>query len=392
MKNKSLRNGPDSKGYYGEFGGMYSGITLIPPLVELEKAFNEAIKDQSFLDEFDYYLKHFVGRPSPLYFAEGLTKKMGGAKILFKQEHLNHTGSHKITNALFQVLLAKRMGKKRLLCESGAGAHFSAVAACAAKFQIPLIGIMGDVDVKRVNQNIVKAKHYGAKLITTPGTLKDAITTTLKTWTADPDSYYVCGSSVASSPFPRIVQYAQSIIGRETREQIINMEGRLMDLCVGCVGGGSNFIGLIHEFLDEPNIKMIGVEASESAALTKGTIGIMQGMKSYMLQNEYGSITMGGPNISAGTQFYSVGPEHSYLKSIGRVEYRSCTDREMLDAYKMCAKYEGIIPALEPMAGLYHALKEAKEKPKDYIIVSGICGRGEKDLDQIESLIGKEFE
>jgi len=392
MRDKSLKNGPDSQGYYGDFGGMYSGITLIPPLLELEKAFNEAIKDQDFLDEFDYHLKHFVGRPSPLYYAEGLTKKVGGAKILFKQEHLNHTGSHKINNALFQVLLAKRMKKKRLLCESGAGAHFSAVAAVAAKFQIPLVGVMGDTDVKRVNQNIVKAKHYGAKLITTPGTLKDAITTTLKNWTADPDSYYVVGSSVATSPFPRIVQYAQSIIGREARKQIMEMEGKLMDLCVGCVGGGSNFIGLIHEFLDEPDVKMIGVEASESASLSKGTVGIMQGMKSYMLQNDYGSMTTGGPNISAGTQFYSVGPEHAYLKSIGRVEYRSCTDREMLDAYKMCAKYEGIIPALEPMAGLHHALEEAKDKPKDYIILTGLCGRGEKDLDQIENLIGKEFE
>ncbi len=392
MKNKSLRSGPDSRGYYGEFGGIYSGITLVPNLLELDKAFNEAIRDQKFLDEFNYHLKHFVGRPSPLYNAQGLTKKIGGAKILFKQEHLNHTGSHKVNNALFQVLLAKRMGKKSLLCESGAGAHFSAVAAVSAKMSMPLIGVMGETDVKRVNQNIIKAKHYGAKLVTTPGTLKDAITAVLKMWTADPETYYVCGSTVASAPFPRIVQYAQSVIGRETRKQIMEMEGRLMDLCIGCIGGGSNFLGLIHEFLDEPNVKMIGVEASESAALTKGTVGIMQGMKSFMLQNEYGSATMGGPNIAAGTQFYSVGPEHSYLKSIGRVEYRSCTDREMLDAYKMCAKYEGIIPALEPMAGLFHALKEAKGKSKDYLICCSLCGRGEKDLDQIENLIGKEFE
>ena len=269
---KSLRSGPDQNGYYGNFGGMYVGETLIRPLMELDDAFKSAIKDKKFIDEFHYHLKNFVGSPSPLYYAENLTKKIGGAKILFKQEHLNHTGSHKVRNALFQILLAKRMGKKKILVESGAGAHFSATAACAAKFGIPVEGVMGSVDIKRVSQNVIKAKHYGAKLTSTPGSLKDAITKVLKLWTSEPDSYYCCGSVVASNPFPKIVQYAQSFIGIELRDQILKQEKKLPNLLVGAVGGGSNFLGLIHEFLDEPQIKMLGVEAKNSAALTNGSI------------------------------------------------------------------------------------------------------------------------
>jgi len=396
MTKNSLKNGPDELGYYGEgetaMGGMAVGETLMPALHELNLAFEDAIKDKAFLDEFAYYCKHYIGRPSPLYYAENLSNTLRGAKILFKQEHLNHTGSHKITNSLFQVLLAKRMGKKNLICESGAGQHFSATAAVAAKFGIPLLGVMGEVDIKRVNQNIIKAKHYGAKLKAVPGTLKEAITDAIKTWITNPDYYYVCGSAVSSFPFPKIVQFAQSIIGREIREQCLEQEKKLPDMICGCVGGGSNFIGSIHEFLDEPNIKKIGVEAAETAALSNGTPGIMQGMKTYMLQTEDGSKSLGGKSLGAGIQYFSVGPQHSYLKDQGAVTYTSATDKEILNAYKVVAQTEGISSALEPMAAAAEVLKQAKDKPKDFIIVLSLCGRGEKDLDTIEEHMGKDFE
>ena len=396
MTKNSLKNGPDELGYYGEgesaMGGMAVGETLMPALHELNLAFEDAIKDKAFLDEFAYYCKHYIGRPSPLYYAENLTKKLGGAKILFKQEHLNHTGSHKINNSLFQVLLAKRMGKKNLICESGAGQHYSACAAVAAKFGIPLIGVMGEVDIKRVNQNIIKAKHYGAKLKAVPGTLKEAITDAIKTWITNPDYYYVCGSAVSSFPFPKIVQFAQSIIGKEIREQCLEQEKKLPNMISGCVGGGSNFIGSIHEFLDEPNIKKIGVEAAETAALTHGTPNIMQGMKSYMLASSDGSKSLGGSSLGAGIQYFGVGPQHSYLKDQGAVTYTSATDKEILNAYKVVAQTEGISSALEPMAAAAEVLKQAKGKPKDFIIVLSLCGRGEKDLDTIEEHMGKDFE
>ncbi|MDB4188940.1 tryptophan synthase subunit beta [Candidatus Pelagibacter sp.] len=396
MTKNSLKNGPDELGYYGEgesaMGGMAVGETLMPALHELNLAFEDAIKDKAFLDEFAYYCKHYIGRPSPLYHAENLSNKLGGAKILFKQEHLNHTGSHKITNSLFQVLLAKRMGKKNLICESGAGQHYSATAAVAAKFGIPLIGVMGEVDIKRVNQNIIKAKHYGAKLKAVPGTLKEAITDAIKTWITNPDYYYVCGSAVSSFPFPKIVQFAQSIIGRETREQCLEQEKKLPDMLIACCGGGSNLIGMIHEFLDEPNIKKIGVEAAETAALTHGTPNIMQGMKSYMLASSDGSKSLGGSSLGAGIQYFGVGPQHSYLKDQGAVTYTSATDKEILNAYKVVAQTEGISSALEPMAAAAEVLKQAKGKPKDFIIVLSLCGRGEKDLDTIEEHMGKDFE
>ena len=396
MTKNSLKNGPDELGYYGEgesaMGGMAVGETLMPALHELNLAFEDAIKDKAFLDEYAYYCKHYIGRPSPLYYAENLTKKLGGAKILFKQEHLNHTGSHKINNSLFQVLLAKRMGKKNLICESGAGQHYSATAAVAAKFNMPLIGVMGKTDVARVNQNIVKAKHYGAKLKAVPGTLKEAITDAIKTWITNPDYYYVCGSAVSSFPFPKIVQFAQSIIGREIREQCLEQEKKLPNMIIGCVGGGSNFIGSIHEFLDEPNIKKIGVEAAETAALTHGTPNIMQGMKSYMLASSDGSKSLGGSSLGAGIQYFGVGPQHSYLKDQGAVTYTSATDKEILNAYKVVAQTEGISSALEPMAAAAEVLKQAKGKPKDFIIILSLCGRGEKDLDTIEEHMGKDFE
>ena len=392
----SLKNGPDELGYYGEgknaMGGMASGETLMPVLHELNEGFKEAIKDKSFLDEYAYYCKHYIGRPSPLYYAEALTKRLGGAKILFKQEHLNHTGSHKANNSLFQILLARRMKKKALICESGAGQHFSATAAIAAKFSMPLTGVMGDVDVKRVNQNIIKAKHYGATLKTVPGTLKEAITEAIKIFSTNPEYAYICGSAVSSFPYPLIVQFAQSIIGQELRKQSLEQEGKLPNMLVGCVGGGSNFMGLIHEFLDDKEIEKVGVEAAETAALTNGTHGIMQGMKTYMLQNADGSKSLGGASLGAGIQYFSVGPQHSFLKDQGAVKYTSATDDEILDAYKLIAQTEGICSALEPMAAASYVIKIAPKKPKDYIICLNLCGRGEKDLDTIQEHIGKDFE
>ena len=388
----SLRNGPDHLGYYGEMGGMAVGETLMPALHELNKAFEDAIQDKKFLDEYEYYLKHYVGRPSPLYFAENLTNYLGGAKIYFKQEHLNHTGSHKINNCLFQALLAKRMGKKEIFVESGAGQHFSAACAVAAKFNMPITGVMGDIDVKRVNQNIIKAKHYGGKLEVVPGSLKEAITHAIKKWISSPDIYYMIGSTVSSYPFPKIVQFAQSVIGKEIREQCLELEKKSPNMIVGCVGGGSNFMGAIHEFLDDKDVIKIGVEAAETAALSNGTVGIMQGMKTYMLQNEDGSKSLGGSSLGAGIQYFAVGPEHSYLKHVGAVPSRRATDKEILEAYKLVAKTEGICSALEPMAAAAEVIKQAKGKNKDFIIVMNLCGRGEKDLETIEQHIGKDFD
>ena len=397
MKNNSLKNGPDELGYYGNgksaMGGMAVGETLMPALHDLNLGFENAIKDKEFLEEYAYYCKHYIGRPSPYYYAENLSNHLGGPKIFFKQEHLNHTGSHKVNNSLFQVLLAKRMGKTHLICESGAGQHYSATAAVAAKFNMPLIGVMGDIDVRRVNQNIIKAKHYGAKLKTVPGTLKEAITDAIKTWTTNPEYAYICGSVVSSNPFPKIVAFAQSIIGKEIREQSMTQEGKLPDMICGCVGGGSNFAGSIFEFLDEPNIIKVGVEAAETAALTNGTPGIMQGMKTYMLQTDDGAKSLGGMSLGAGITYFSVGPLHSYLKDQGAVTYSSATDKEMLEAYKLVAKTEGICSALEPMAAAAEVIfRQSKNKSKDFHICISLCGRGEKDLDTIQENIGKDFE
>ena len=392
----SLKNGPDELGYYGEGekarGGFAAGEVLMPNLIELQKAFESAIKDQKFLDKFFYYCKHWIGRPSPLYFAENLTKKIGGAKIYFKSEHLNHTGSHKVTNCLFQTLLALRMNKKRVLVESGAGAHFSAAAATCSKFNLPILGVMGNIDINKVNSNIVKAKHYGAKLEAVDGSLKEAITHVLKLWTNDPESYYLCGSTVSSSPFPRIVQFAQSIIGKEIREQCLEHENKLPNEIVCCLGAGSNSLGAFHEFLDDREIKLVGVEGESSAALSKGTIGIMQGMKTYMIQSKDGSVAEQTRDLPSGINYFSVGPQHSYLKDIGRAEYTYATDDEILDTYKLVAQTEGICSALEPMAAVCETIKRAKGKPKNYILVANLCGRGEKDLDVIEKLRGKDFE
>ena len=333
MTKNTLRNGPNAEGYYGEFGSRYAPEILMPNLIELEKAFNEAINDQSFIDEFEYYLKEWIGRPNPLYYAEQLTKKIGGAKIYFKSDHLNHLGAHKGNNALFQILLAKRMGKTKVLCETGAGAHLIATAAAGAFKSLPVIGYMGRDDVIKQSTNVLKAKLFGAKVVECfdgtgeKGVLKDACTAVLKAWSSDPDAFYCCGSAIGPHPFPRIVQYAQSVIGREIREQIMEKEGRLPDAIAACIGGGSNLIGAVHEFLDDKEVELHGVEPEHSAALTNGTIGIMQGFKSFMLQSESGDATLSTQSLASGINFYSAGPEHAYLKQIKRIKYSHVSDK-----------------------------------------------------------------
>ena len=393
LKN-SLKNGPDSRGYYGEFGARYAPEILQENLIELEKAFESAINDKKFTDEFEYYLREYVGRPNPLYFAEELTKKIGGAKIYFKSEHLNHLGSHKINNALFQVLLAKYMGKSKILCETGAGAHLIATAACCAKFNFPCEGYMGVDDIKKQHSNVIKAKLFGSKVVSCvdgtgeKGVLKDACTQVLKSWSSDPEAFYCCGSAIGPHPFPRIVQYAQSIIGKEIKSQILEKEGRLPNAIVCCIGGGSNLIGAIHEFLDDKEVELYGVEAEGSAALTYGSVGIMQGFKSFMLQEDDGSATQDTTSLASGINFYSAGPEHAYLKSIGRVKYVYETDEAAFETFKLLCKTEGILPAFEPSFSTSYAIKLAKKMSKDDIIVTSVCGRGDKDLDTAVKMLG----
>ena len=398
MTKNSLRNGPDAAGYYGEFGSRYAPEILMPNLIELEKAFNDAINDQSFIDEFEYYLKEWIGRPNPLYFAEQTTKEIGGAKIYFKSDHLNHLGAHKGNNALFQILLAKRMGKTKVLCETGAGAHLIATAAAGAFKSLPVIGYMGRDDVIKQSTNVLKAKLFGAKVIECfdgtgkKGVLKDACTAVLKAWSSDPDAFYCCGSAIGPHPFPRIVQYAQSVIGREIRQQIIEKEGRLPDAIAACIGGGSNLIGAVHEFLDDKEVELHGVEPEHSAALTNGTVGIMQGFKSLMLQSSLGDATLPTQSLASGINFYSAGPEHAYLKQINRIKYSHVSDKEAFDAFQLICKTEGILIAFEPAFAVAHGIKLAKKMGKDKILVLNICGRGDKDIDTAEKMLGKSLD
>tara|TARA_B100000029_G_scaffold835_1_gene1003 strand:- start:1585 stop:2784 length:1200 start_codon:yes stop_codon:yes gene_type:complete len=398
MTKNTLKNGPNEAGYYGEFGSRYAPEILMPNLIELEEAFNKAINDKNFLDEFEYYLKDWIGRPNPLYYAEQLTKKIGGAKIYFKSDHLNHLGAHKGNNALFQILLAKYMGKKKVLCETGAGAHLIATAAACAKFNLPCIGYMGIDDYIKQSTNALKAKLFGAKVIKCvdgtgkKGVLKDACTAVLKAWSSDPDAFYCCGSAIGPHPFPRIVQYAQSVIGKEIKEQIFEKEGKLPDAICACIGGGSNLIGAIHEFLDDKEVKLYGVEPEHSAALTNGTVGIMQGFKSIMLQSDTGDATLSTQSLASGINFYSAGPEHAYLKKIQRVNYTHVSDNEAFDAFQLVCKTEGILIAFEPAFAVAYGIKLAKEMGKDKLLVLNICGRGDKDIDTAEKILGDKLE
>ncbi len=388
----SFRNGPDDKGRFGDYGGRFVSETLMPLIIELEKSYQELKKDDSFWREYEDLLNNYVGRPSPMYFAERLTSYLNGPKIYFKRDELNHTGAHKINNVIGQILLAKRMGKKRIIAETGAGQHGVATATVCARFGLECIVFMGETDVKRQAPNVFRMKLLGAKIRSVTsgrGTLKDAMNEALRDWVSNVDNTFYCIGTVAGPhPYPKMVRDFQSIIGREARLQLERMEGRKPDTIVACIGGGSNAIGLFHEFLDDEDIDIVGVEAGgegidsrmkHAASLSGGSPGVLHGNKTYLLQDSEGQI-IEGHSISAGLDYPGIGPEHAWLNDLGRVKYVSVTDSEALDAFKLCCKLEGIIPALEPSHALAHVMKIAPTLPKDKLILLNMCGRGDKDI------------
>jgi tryptophan synthase beta chain len=388
----SFRNGPDDKGRFGDYGGRFVSETLMPLIIELEKSYQELKKDDGFWKEYEDLLNNYVGRPSPMYFAERLTSYLNGPKIYFKRDELNHTGAHKINNVIGQILLAKRMGKKRIIAETGAGQHGVATATVCARFGLECIVFMGETDVKRQAPNVFRMKLLGAQVRSVTsgrGTLKDAMNEALRDWVSNVDNTFYCIGTVAGPhPYPKMVRDFQSIIGREARLQLERMEGRKPDTVVACIGGGSNAIGLFHEFLDDEDIDIIGVEAGgegidsrmkHAASLTGGSPGVLHGNKTYLLQDSEGQI-IEGHSISAGLDYPGIGPEHAWLNDLGRVKYVSVTDSEALDAFKLCCKLEGIIPALEPSHALAHVMKIAPTLPKDKLILLNMCGRGDKDI------------
>ncbi len=388
----SFRNGPDDKGRFGDYGGRFVSETLMPLIIELEKSYQELKKDDSFWKEYEDLLNNYVGRPSPMYFAERLTSYLNGPKIYFKRDELNHTGAHKINNVIGQILLAKRMGKKRIIAETGAGQHGVATATVCARFGLECIVFMGETDVKRQATNVFRMKLLGAEIRSVTsgrGTLKDAMNEALRDWVSNVDNTFYCIGTVAGPhPYPKMVRDFQSIIGREARLQLEKMEGRKPDTIVACIGGGSNAIGLFHEFLDDEEIDIIGVEAGgegidsrmkHAASLTGGSPGVLHGNKTYLLQDSEGQI-IEGHSISAGLDYPGIGPEHAWLNDLGRVKYVSVTDSEALDAFKLCCKLEGIIPALEPSHALAHVMKIAPTLPMDELILLNMCGRGDKDI------------
>ena len=394
LKN-SLKNGPNEKGYYGEFGSRYAPEILMPSLIELEKAFNSAINDEKFVEEFEFYLKEWVGRPNPLYFAEELTKKIGGAKIYLKSDHLNHLGAHKINNALGQAMLAKKMGKKRIIAETGAGQHGVAAATACARLNLKCVVYMGSKDIQRQKINVYRMKLLGAEVIAVDSgskTLKDALNEALRDWVTNvDDTHYIIGSVAGPHPYPMIVRDFQSVIGYESKKQMKILIKKNPDILIACVGGGSNAIGLFHPFLNN-DVEMIGVEAGglglktgkHAAPLNKGQPGILHGNRTYVMEDVNGQI-QSTHSISAGLDYPGVGPEHSWLKDIKRVKYVTVTDKEALKAFYYLTEKEGIIPALETAHALSYAFKIAKTKRKKNILVN-LSGRGDKDIDTIVSL------
>lgn len=394
----SLKNQPDDNGHFGIFGGRYVAETLMPLVLDVERAYLEAKSDPSFRADFDELNRDYIGRPSPLYFARKTTEILGGAKIYFKRDELNHTGSHKINNCIGQILLARRMGKTRIIAETGAGQHGVATATVCALFGMPCTIFMGKTDVERQSLNVFRMKLLGAEVRAVTagaGTLKDAMNEALRYWVANVhDTYYIIGTAAGPHPYPMMVRDFQSIIGEETKQQILSREGRLPDACVACIGGGSNAIGLFHPFIDDKDVRLIGVEAGghgvdtkeHAASLTGGRPGVLHGNRTYLLQNEDGQIEE-GHSISAGLDYPGIGPEHSWLHDIGRAEYVSVTDDEALDAFQKLSRYEGIIPALEPSHAFAHILKIAGTMDKDHIIVMNLCGRGDKDVPRVADLL-----
>ena len=399
----SFRLGPDERGRFGLFGGRFVAETLMPLILDLERQYEAAKQDPSFKAEFDDLLTHYVGRPSPLYFAERLTEhlreqaeaagKPGGAKIYFKREELNHTGAHKINNVLGQILLARRMGKKRIIAETGAGQHGVATATACARFGLECIVFMGAVDVERQKPNVFRMNMLGAKVVPVQAgarTLKDAMNEAMRDWVANVhDTFYCIGTAAGPHPYPAMVRDFQCVIGDETKRQMEAAEGRLPDSIFACIGGGSNAIGLFHPFLDDPSVEIFGVEAAgyglhdkHAASLAGGKPGVLHGNRTYLLMDAHGQIEE-GHSISAGLDYPGIGPEHSWLRDAGRVTYLSATDDEALEAFHRCAKLEGIIPALEPAHALARVFDIAQDRPRDHLMVVNISGRGDKDLAQV---------
>ncbi|MEO0547928.1 MAG: tryptophan synthase subunit beta [Pseudomonadota bacterium] len=398
----SFRMGPDEDGQFGIFGGRFVAETLMPNILELDDAYKAAKKDPEFVAELESLNKHYTGRPSPLYFAERLTEHLGGAKVYFKRDELNHTGSHKINNCLGQILLAKRMGKTRIIAETGAGQHGVASATVAARFGYPCIVYMGAKDVGRQSPNVFRMKLLGAEIVSVTagaGTLKDAMNEALRDWVTNvEDTYYLIGTAAGPHPYPELVRDFQSVIGKEARDQMLEIEGRLPDMLVAAVGGGSNAIGLFHPFLDDESVEIVGVEAGgkglqgdeHCASLTAGRPGVLHGNRTYLLQDKDGQIEEGA-SISAGLDYPGIGPEHSWLKDIGRVQYVPIEDTEALEAFQLLCRLEGIIPALEPSHALAEVVKRAPTMGKDQIIVMNLCGRGDKDVFTVGEALGVEL-
>ncbi len=396
----TFRTGPDERGHFGIYGGRFVAETLMPLILDLEKAYAQAKADPKFQSEMDGYLATYVGRPSPLYFAERLTEHFGGAKIYFKREELNHTGAHKVNNVLGQIMLARRMGKTRIIAETGAGMHGVATATLCAKFGLPCIVYMGSVDVERQKPNVLRMKMLGAEVRAVESgshTLKDAMNEALRDWVTNvADTFYCIGTVAGPHPYPAMVRDFQSIIGRETREQMQAAEGRPPDSLIACIGGGSNAMGLFHPFLDEPAIEIYGVEAAghgipsgkHAASIAGGRPGVLHGNRTYLLMDDDGQIEE-AHSISAGLDYPGIGPEHAWLADMGRVQFLSATDDETVAAFQLCSKLEGIIPALEPAHALARVADLAPQKPKDHLMVVNLSGRGDKDLDSVERYLEK---
>ena len=395
----SLRNGPDMRGRFGDFGGRFVAETLMPLILEVERAYNDAKGDPSFNSELDRYMRDYVGRPSPLWFAQRLTEHLRGAKVYFKRDELNHTGSHKANNCMGQILLARRMGKTRIIAETGAGQHGVATATMCALFGLPCTIYMGATDVERQKPNVFRMKLLGAEVkpVTSgAGTLKDAMNEAMRDWVANVrETYYLIGTVAGPHPYPMMVRDFQSVIGEEAKAQLRAREGRLPDVAIACIGGGSNAMGLFHAFLDDPSVRLIGVEAAgrgldsnqHAASLLRGRPGVLHGNRTYLLQNDDGQIQE-AHSISAGLDYPGIGPEHSWLHDIGRVEYAAATDDEALAAFQLCTRTEGIIPALEPAHALAHVLKLAPEMGKDEVVLMNLCGRGDKDIFVVADHLG----
>ena len=395
----SYKSGPDEEGFFNIHGGRFVAETLMPLILELEKEYKKAKSDKDFAKEIKYWNKHYIGRPSPLYFASRITKELGGAKVYFKRDELNHTGAHKINNCIGQILLAKRMGKSRIIAETGAGQHGVATATVCALFGLPCTVYMGARDIERQAPNVFRMKLLGANIVAVESgskTLKDAMNEALRDWVSNvEDTFYIIGTAAGPHPYPMLVRDFQSVIGEETKEQIIEAEGRLPDSLVACIGGGSNALGLFYPFLDDKSVNLYGVEAAgkglntdmHAASLSLGSPGVLHGNRTYLLHDDDGQITE-AHSISAGLDYPGVGPEHSYLKDVNRVNYVAIKDKEALDAFQFCAKYEGILPALEPSHALGHVIKIAPKLNKDHIIIMNLCGRGDKDVFTVAEALG----